>query len=102
MSDQRAERRRQQRAAVKAHPADHCYHQFAPVYALQIGEGDPVPAVPEFCCHCAPVRLTIFREPPTNVAEHGPAFRFAGPPRVAPVQPPRPQLLVPSRPGLVH
>ena len=78
----------------------HCYHQFAPVYAIQIGEGEAVPAVPEFCCWCAPVRLTVFRDPPADAAAHGPAFRFVGPQK--PAAAPKPTLLVPNGPRLVH
>lgn len=78
----------------------HCYHQLVPVYGLSIAGAPPVVAVPELCCWCAPVRLTVYGDAPEGAAEHGPSIRFVGLPKTAPA--PRPTLVVPNGPRLVH
>lgn len=77
----------------------HCYHQLVPVYGLSIGWAPPVVAVPELCCWCAPVRLTVYGDAPEGAAAHGPSIRFVGRPVE---QPQKPTLLVPNGPRLVH
>lgn len=86
------------RESASKHPAEHCYHQLTPTYGLSLGGQPEVPAVPEVCCWCPGVRLTIITPAPAEATNHGPSLRFVDPQ----IKPETPRLLVPTGPRLVH